>query len=153
MPNVAIVGGQVTDDARARLDEEPGVQVTYGNQNWSTAIQGSPPAFTVVREWPIAKGRMYGQSEENSAAKVAVIGQTLVDKLFAPGEDPLDATVRMRNVPFRVVGVLAAKGQTSWGQDQDDVVIVPFSTAERRLIGTPSSAPYDPRPSRREPRR
>jgi putative ABC transport system permease protein len=111
------------------------VQVTYGNQNWSTAIQGSPPSFTVVREWPIAKGRMYGQSEEDSAAKVAIIGQTIVDKLFAPGEDPLDTTIRMRNVPFRVVGVLAAKGQTSWGQDQDDLVIVPFSTAERRVLG------------------
>src|SRR5262249_61800642 len=75
-------------------------------------------------------------SEEDSAAKVAVLGQTLVDKLFVPGEDPLGATIRVRAVPFRVVGVLAPKGQTTWGQDQDDVVIVPFSTAERRVLGT-----------------
>ena len=111
-------------------------QVTYGHENWSTAIQGSPPSYTDVRDWPVARGRFFTGSEEDSAAKVAVVGQTIVDKLFVPGEDPLGATIRVRGVPFRVIGVLAAKGQTSWGQDQDDVVIVPFSTAERRVIGS-----------------
>ena len=135
------------DDARAIAGECPAAaavtyvkreiaQVTYGNQNWSTAIQGSPPSYPTVRDWPIARGRFFTHSEEDAAAKVAVLGQTLVDKLFVPGEDPLGATIRVRNVPFRVIGVLAAKGQTSWGQDQDDVVIVPFSTAERRVLGT-----------------
>jgi putative ABC transport system permease protein len=135
------------DDAQAIAGECPAVaavtyvkreiaQVTYGNQNWSTAIQGSPPSYPTVRDWPIARGRFFTHSEEDAAAKVAVLGQTLVDKLFAPGEDPLGATIRVRSVPFRVIGVLAAKGQTSWGQDQDDVVIVPFSTAERRVLGT-----------------
>ena len=110
-------------------------QVTYGHQNWSTAIQGSPPSYTTVRDWPVGRGRFFTQSEEDSGAKVAVLGQTIVDKLFVPGEDPVGAMVRVRGVPFRVVGVLAAKGQTSWGQDQDDVVIVPFTTAERRVLG------------------
>jgi putative ABC transport system permease protein len=111
-------------------------QVTYGHENWSTAIQGSPPSYTDVRDWPVARGRFFTASEEDSAVKVAVLGQTIVDKLFVPGEDPLDAAVRIRGVPFRVVGVLASKGQTSWGQDQDDVIVVPFSTAERRVLGT-----------------
>jgi putative ABC transport system permease protein len=111
-------------------------QVAYGHENWLTAIQGSPPSFESVREWPVTRGRFFVQSEEDSAAKVAVLGRTVVDRLFAPGEDPLGATIRVKNVPFAVIGVLATKGQTTWGQDQDDLVLVPFSTAERRVIGT-----------------
>jgi putative ABC transport system permease protein len=111
-------------------------QVSYGNRNWSTAIQGSPPSFFDVRDWPVARGRLYTAIEEDGAAKVAVVGETLVEQLFAPGEDPLGATIRVRGVPFEVIGVLTAKGQTSWGQDQDDVVMVPFTTAERRVLGT-----------------
>jgi putative ABC transport system permease protein len=133
-------------DARAIEKECPSVaaatwikrdvaQVTYGNQNWSTGIQGSPPSYTTVRDWPIARGRFFTQSDEDGAAKVAVLGHTVVEKLFAPGEDPLDATIRAKNIPLRVVGVLQEKGQTSWGQDQDDVVLVPFNTAERRIVG------------------
>jgi len=112
------------------------VQVSYGNQNWSTAVQGSPPSYLDVRDWPLRAGRFFTDSEEDSAAKVAVLGQTPVDKLFLPGEEPIGATIRARGVPFKVIGVLASKGQTSWGQDQDDVVLVPFSTAERRVLGT-----------------
>ena len=111
-------------------------QITYGNQNWSTAIQGSPPSYTTVRDWPVARGRFFTQSEEDGVAKVAVLGQTPVDKLFAYGEDPIGATIRIKGVPFQVIGVLSAKGQTSWGQDQDDVVVVPFNTAERRVLGS-----------------
>jgi putative ABC transport system permease protein len=111
-------------------------QVTYGNQNWSTALQGSPPSFPVVRDWHVARGRFFTASEDDGAAKVAVIGETLVETLFVPGEEPLGATIRVRNVPFRIIGVMARKGRTSWGQDQDDVVIVPFNTAERRVLGS-----------------
>jgi putative ABC transport system permease protein len=92
--------------------------------------------FPLVRDWPVARGRFFTASEEDGAAKVAVVGQTLVDTLFAPGEDPLGATIRVRNVPFRIIGVMTRKGRTSWGQDQDDVVIVPFNTAERRVLGS-----------------
>jgi putative ABC transport system permease protein len=134
-------------DARAIEKECPSVagvswlkrdiaQVAYGNRNWSTAVQGSPPTYTSVRDWRVVAGRFFTQGEEDSAAKVAVLGKTLVEQLFAPGEDPLGASIRVRNVPFEVIGILARKGQTSWGQDQDDVVIVPFSTAERRVLGT-----------------
>jgi putative ABC transport system permease protein len=110
-------------------------QVSYGNQNWSTAIQGSPPSYTAVRDWPVTRGRFFTQSEEDGVAKVVVLGQTIVDKIFAYGEDPIGAMIRIRGIPFHVIGVLGSKGQTSWGQDQDDVVIVPFSTAERRVLG------------------
>jgi putative ABC transport system permease protein len=111
-------------------------QVSYGNKNWSTGIQGSAPSFLRVRDWPLRAGRFFSPSEDDSAAKVAVLGQSLVDELFAPGEDPLGATIRIKNVPFTVIGVLGRKGQTSWGQDQDDVAMIPFRTAERRVLGT-----------------
>jgi putative ABC transport system permease protein len=110
-------------------------QVAAGNRNWSTGVQGSPPRFLDVRDWRVRLGRAFTQSEEDSGAKVALLGQTVVDELFGPGEDPLGATVRVKNVPFQVIGVLARKGQTSWGQDQDDVVLIPFTTAERRVLG------------------
>jgi len=111
-------------------------QVTHGNLNWATAIQGSPPSFGRVRDWPVGSGRFFTQSEEDSAAKVAVLGRTLVDQLFPSGQDPIGATIRIKNVPFLVIGVLSPRGQTGWGQDQDDIVLVPFSTAERRVLGT-----------------
>jgi len=86
------------------------------HENWATAIQGSPPSYSAVRDWPVARGRFFTQSEEDSAAKVAVLGQTLVEQALVPGEDPLGAAIRVRAVPFRVVGVLAPKGQTTWGR-------------------------------------
>jgi putative ABC transport system permease protein len=112
------------------------VQVIYGDQNWSTAAQGSTPSYQKVREWPMSMGSFFTERDEDTANRVVVLGQTVVDNLFGPGEDPVGATVRIKDVPFRVIGVLEAKGQTTWGQDQDDVVIMPFSTAERRVLGT-----------------
>jgi putative ABC transport system permease protein len=112
------------------------VQVVYGSQNWSTSAQGVPPSYHLVRDWPVREGRFFDEREAGMAATVALLGQTVVDNLFAPGEDPLGATIRVKGVPFQVIGVLAAKGQTSWGQDQDDVILMPFPTAERRVLGT-----------------
>ncbi len=112
------------------------VQVVYGDQNWSTVAQGSTPAFEKVRSWPAARGSFFTQRDEESANRVALLGQTVVDHLFGPGEDPVGASIRIKDKPFQVVGVLEAKGQTGWGQDQDDVVVMPFSTAERRVLGT-----------------
>jgi len=111
-------------------------QVVYAEKNWSTAVQGTSPSYPDVRDWRVERGAFFTQRDEDSANRVAVLGRTVVDQLFGPGEDPIDATIRVKDVPFRVVGVLARKGQTSWGQDQDDVVIMPFSTAERRALGT-----------------
>jgi putative ABC transport system permease protein len=112
------------------------VQVVYGDQNWSTVAQGATPAYFKVRDWPVANGSMFTQRDEETANRVVVLGQTVVDNLFGVGQDPVGATIRIKDVPFRVIGVLEAKGQTAWGQDQDDVVIMPFSTAERRVLGT-----------------
>ncbi len=112
------------------------VQVIYGNENWSTSAQGVTASFQQVRDWPVKAGRFFDDREEGMAATVAVLGQTVVDHLFVPGEDPIGAAIRVKGVPFEVIGVLTSKGQTSWGQDQDDVIIMPFPTAERRVLGT-----------------
>jgi putative ABC transport system permease protein len=111
-------------------------QAVYRDTNWSTSVQGVTPTYSQVRQWGVAKGNFFSQRDEDSAARVTVLGQTVVDSLFARGEDPIDATIRLKGVPFRVIGVLDRKGQTTWGQDQDDVALIPFSTAERRVLGT-----------------
>ncbi len=136
-----------TSDAKAIQRECPAVgavtylrrqvqQVVAGNQNWSTAITGVTPDYQIVRDWPIAAGRFLNKQEEESAATSAVLGQTVVQNLFGPGQNPVDQTIRINNMPFRVVGVLIAKGQSTQGQDQDDAVFIPFSTAERKVLGT-----------------
>jgi putative ABC transport system permease protein len=112
------------------------VQVIYGDQNWSTVAQGATPSYQSVRDWPVVAGSFFTQRDEDTANRVVVLGRTVVDHLFGPGEDPVGAQVRIKDVPFQVIGVLEAKGQTAWGQDQDDVLIMPFSTAERRVLGT-----------------
>ncbi|HXH10607.1 MAG TPA: ABC transporter permease [Alphaproteobacteria bacterium] len=111
-------------------------QVVAGNHNWSTLIEGVTPEFVTVRDWQVAAGRFFTRAEEESAATVAVLGQTVVYNLFGPGQNPLAQVIRIKNVPFRVVGVLAAKGQSPMGQDQDDTVLIPFTTAERKVLGT-----------------
>jgi len=98
-------------------------------------IQGVSADYIEVRDWPVAAGRFFTHQEETTAARVALLGETAARNLFASGQDPLDATIRIQNVPFQVIGMLSVKGQTGWGQDQDDTVVIPFSTAERKLIG------------------
>jgi len=112
------------------------LQVVAGNQNWSTAIEGVTPAYQTVRDWPVAAGRFLTKQEEENAATSAVLGQSVVHNLFGPGQNPLDQVIRIKNVPFRVVGVLTPKGQSTQGTDQDDAVFIPFSTAERKVFGT-----------------
>jgi putative ABC transport system permease protein len=116
--------------------KQQGLQVVAGNQNWSTTIAGVTPEHAEVRDWPVAEGRFLTKQEEESAATSAVLGQIVVQNLFGHGQNPLDQVIRINNVPFRVVGVLIPKGQSPQGQDQDDVVLIPFSTAERKVIGT-----------------
>lgn len=108
-------------------------QLVYGNMNWSTMITGSTPSIFDIREWRIAEGRFFIDGEARSGAKVAVLGATAAKNLFGD-EDPVGKTIRIRNVPMEVVGVLAPKGQTPWGQDQDDTAFVPFRTAQLRLF-------------------
>jgi putative ABC transport system permease protein len=114
-----------------------GAQIVYGDQNWFTSVQGTTAAFLQVRGWPLAEGEAFGREEEAAGAKVCLIGQTVREKLF--GEAPaVGEQIRVKHVPCKVVGVLAAKGQGSYGQDQDDIIVMPWSTLVRRIQGTQS---------------
>jgi len=112
------------------------VQVVNGAQNWSTIAQGTTTSYIRVRDWNVSEGDFFSQRDDEAANRVVVIGQTVVKQLFAPGEDPVGAQIRIKEVPFTVIGVLEAKGQSSYGQDQDDVLLMPFNTAVRRVLGT-----------------
>jgi putative ABC transport system permease protein len=108
-------------------------QLIAGNLNWGTLAQGVAPEFEQIRDWQIEAGRFLHDGDMDSAAKVAVIGQTVARQLFG-ADDPIDSSIRIRNIPFRVVGVLAGKGQTGQGQDQDDTVMIPYTTMQKRLM-------------------
>jgi putative ABC transport system permease protein len=112
------------------------MQIVNGNRNWNGSINGISPSYLTIRDWSFSSGGPFTQADLDSAARVALIGQTIADNLFDPGEEPVGAVIRIRNVPFRVIGVLAPKGQSAQGSDQDDVIFIPFSTAERKVFGT-----------------
>jgi len=112
------------------------LQVIHENKNWSTVVLGTNPEFTDIRSWPVAQGNFFTQSDMDSAAKVVVLGKTAAQNLYETGEDVVGSEIRIRNVPLRVIGILAPKGQSITGQDQDDLIILPFSTAERKVLGT-----------------
>ena len=112
------------------------MQIVNGNRNWNGSINGISPSYLTIRDWSFSSGGPFTQSDMDSAARVALIGQTIADNLFDPGEEPVGAVIRIKNVPFRVIGVLAPKGQSAQGSDQDDVIFIPFSTAERKVFGT-----------------
>jgi putative ABC transport system permease protein len=115
-------------------------QVVAGNENWATAVFGVTPEFFIARDWRIGSGRLFDQQQVDDTAKVALLGDSVARNLFGNAE-PIGATVRIKNVPFEVVGVLAAKGQSSFGSDQDDVVFIPLTTARKRVFGYAVSAP------------
>jgi putative ABC transport system permease protein len=116
------------------------VQVVVGNSNWSTAMQGVTPEYFQARDWGVTAGRLLTAEDVDGAGKVVLLGQTVVESLFG-GSDPLDQTVRIKTVPFTVVGVLARKGQSTRGEDQDDTVVIPISTAKRKVLGvSPANA-------------
>ena len=133
-------------DAQTILRDDPAVQrvsyltrqagqIEYGDRNWSTSIQGVTPSYLDIVSWHIASGSVMTEQENDAAETVCLIGQTVYQNLFPPGEDSVGATILIKGVPMRVIGLLASKGQTGFGQDQDDVVMIPFSTAERKVLG------------------
>jgi putative ABC transport system permease protein len=132
--DAAAIGREIASVVAAAPSLRGSGQIVYGNQNWATVVQGVTPDYEIVREWPVVDGKYLGQEDIDGATKVALVGQTVVDNLFG-GTDPIGQIIRIRNVPFTVVGVLARKGQSSWGQDQDDVVLVPISTAKKKVMG------------------
>ena len=136
-------GTLTIEDADAIRREIPGVtvispesrtrsQIAAGNQNWNTQILGESPDYFDIRQWPIVNGSSFTEQDVRSANKVAVIGKTIADELF-PGEDPIGQLVRVKNVPFIIVGVLAGKGLSVQGQDQDDIMIIPYTSAMKRV--------------------
>jgi putative ABC transport system permease protein len=110
-------------------------QAVYGSRNWNVQVFGVTPSFFTIRDWPVASGSFLTDADLEVGARVALLGQTVVENLFNPGEEPVGALMRIKNVPFRVIGVLTPKGQSSEGMDQDDVIYIPFTTAERKLFG------------------
>jgi putative ABC transport system permease protein len=138
-------GTLTIDDAEAIQREVPGVtavspevrsttQVAAGNQNWATQIQGESSDYLTIRQWPLTAGAMFTEQDVRAANKVAIIGQTIADQLF-PGEDPIGQVLRIKSAPFIIVGILKSKGMSMMGSDQDDVVIVPYTSAMKRLFG------------------
>jgi putative ABC transport system permease protein len=109
-------------------------QVVYANQNWATSIQGTGIEYPSIREWPLVSGSWFTQQDVDAAGNVAVLGQTVADWLFG-GMDPVGQVIQMKNMPFKVVGLLAPKGQSTQGQDQDDIIFMPYTTAQKKLIG------------------
>jgi putative ABC transport system permease protein len=120
----------------ASAPSSPGsAQLVYGPNNWSTQVYGTTPSYLTVRDWRLASGSPFTDSDIRSATRVALLGKTVVDNLFGD-EDPLGKTLRIKNSPYVVLGVLEAKGQSLDGRDQDDTVIIPVTTAQRKLFGT-----------------
>jgi putative ABC transport system permease protein len=147
-------GSQLTiseDDANAIAREVPSVQVAapavrgtaqvvYGNLNWSTVIQGVTPDYFEARDWPAVGGRQISVEDVDGATKVALVGQTTALNLFGEAE-PAGQIIRIKKVPFTVIGMLDRKGQSSWGQDQDDIIMIPISTAKKKVLGTSQASP------------
>ncbi len=122
IPNILGVSPEVRDRQ----------QVLANGLNWNTTISGQAPDILSIRSWPLAEGTMFTEQDVRSAAKVCVIGKTVADQIF-PGTDPVGQTVRIRNLPFTVLGVLSSKGFNYFGQDQDDTIIVPYTSAMKRI--------------------
>ncbi len=176
LPGAVVTGGVragfgsastlTVEDAHAIRHEDPAVaqvgylirqqgQTLYSNQNWTTTIQGVSANYPPITNWRIAAGRGLSRDDESKADLVVLLGQTVYRQLFPAGENPLGAFIQVRSVPLRVVGILAAKGQSAFGQDQDDLVMIPFTTAERKVLGvaaptqtqTQNNWPYLPPPN------
>jgi putative ABC transport system permease protein len=134
------------EDAQAIAAEVDGVvvaapsvrgagQVVAGNSNWSTQYFGTTNDYLIARDWPLASGRLFEPAEISGSGKVALIGQTTARQLFGEGVDPVDQVIRVRKVPLTIIGVLDRKGQNALGQDQDDIILMPISTARNRVLG------------------
>ncbi|HLP16372.1 MAG TPA: ABC transporter permease [Bacteroidota bacterium] len=111
-----------------------GGQIVYGENNWATSVMGGTQDYFAIRNWPISSGAAFTEADVRSATKVCVLGQTIVDNLFK-GSDPVGAVIRIKKLPFKVVGVLAPKGQSAQGSDQDDIIIAPYTTVQKKLMG------------------
>ncbi len=114
---------------------QTGVQAVAGNENWATRIYGATPDYFIVRNWPLISGSVFSDADARTGTKVCILGKTVVDNLFGEGADPVGQTIRVKHEPFTVIGVLQEKGSNSFGQDQDDLIVAPFATVQRKLMG------------------
>jgi putative ABC transport system permease protein len=111
------------------------VQIVYGGNNWFTRASGVNPDYIKIRHWPLSAGSMFSTMDDDVSSDVCVLGQTVVKNLFSPNDDPVGKTVRIANLPFRVIGVLSAKGSSPFGGDEDDVILMPYTTVQKKLSG------------------
>jgi len=109
-------------------------QVINGSQNWPTSMQGVSPDYLSIRDWKLKDGTPFTQADVNSAAKVCLIGQTIVENIFGSGEDPIGKIIRFNKIPIKVIGVLEEKGENTFGQDQDDIILAPYTTVQKRIL-------------------
>ena len=138
------VGGILEEDgavADVSYVNRQGTQAVNGSQNWATSVQGISASYLSIRRWPVVAGRTLTDEDDHDGASVCLLGQTVLTNLFGEFADPIGATVLVKNVPMTVVGILSAKGHSATGQDQDDVIFIPFTTSQERILGvaTPSS--------------
>ena len=145
------MGSQATktltvEDAKAIVAEVPfikwaspsvgyGGQVVYGSNNWFTHMSGVNPDYLKIRHWALASGSVFTERDVDAASNVCLLGQTVVKNLFDPNEDPVGKTIRIANLPFQVVGVLATKGSSPFGGDEDDTIMLPYTTVQKKLAG------------------
>ena len=123
-PSVALATPSVRD----------GAQIVYQEQNWRASIIGATPEYFSIRSWPVSSGQYFTDADVRGATKVCMIGQTIADNLFK-GNDPVGSIIRIRKMPFKIVGVLAVKGQSAQGSDQDDIIIAPYTTVQKKMSG------------------
>jgi len=156
-PNSNIQGGARLDNTTVQTLTEPDVaalekdpqyftavspqvssrgQVINGPNNWTTNIQGVSPDFLKIRSWPLQEGVNFTQQDVKTSAKVCLVGQTIVSNLFPGGSDPIGKMIRFKNIPFKIIGVLSKKGENTFGQDQDDVILAPVTTVQKRILAT-----------------
>lgn len=109
-------------------------QVIYGSKNWPTSIQGVSSSFLEIRKMELKDGVMFTEQDVATSAKVCILGQTVIQNLFPDGESPIGKTIRFKNIPFKVIGILAEKGENTFGQDQDDIILTPYSTIQKRVL-------------------
>jgi putative ABC transport system permease protein len=110
-------------------------QIIYGSNNWKATLYGVAPEYTDIRSLQVEEGSMFTEYDVRTSSKVAVLGRTVVDNLFPYGPNPIGQTVRFNNIPFKVVGILETKGMSTFGQDQDDIVLSPYTTVQKRILG------------------
>lgn len=131
----------IQSQAQYISDVSPAVQgrgqAINGSMNWPTSMQGVSPDFLNIRNWPLKDGVAFTDEDIKGAAKVCLLGQTVVDNIFEPGDDPIGKNIRFNKIPFKIIGVLAEKGENAFGQDQDDIILAPYTTVQKRILAIP----------------